>query len=107
MGFDKTKAGLIVAAVFGFLGFIWSILVAFGMPAIHTLNGLLRLFYLRADYWIGGFSANWGMTVILISGTAGFVAGWLLAALMNVVGPKPQPAALKREPERERTMAGR
>lgn len=87
MNLVRYKTGLVVGAFFALMHFLWLILVFTGVAQV-LMDWIFKLHMLNNPLLVQEFSfANAGMLLVMTF-VVGFVAGWILALLCNMLHKK-------------------
>ncbi|MFA6521279.1 MAG: hypothetical protein WCT53_02755 [Candidatus Gracilibacteria bacterium] len=83
----KNRVGLVVGSLMGGLHLLWSILVAFG-AAQFLMDWILKLHFLSNPYVIADFNLGFAVGLIALTFAVGYIVGWVLALLWNMMHKK-------------------
>ncbi|OGJ52125.1 hypothetical protein A2336_01645 [Candidatus Peregrinibacteria bacterium RIFOXYB2_FULL_41_88] len=81
---NKNKTGFVFGLFIGGFHAIWAALVAIGI-AKKLLDFILSLHFFEVTYEIAPFAIGKALLLILITFVCGYVAGWILAAICNML----------------------
>ncbi len=77
-------AGLIVGAFLGLWHLAWALLVAGGF-AQGLLDWIYMLHFLNNPYRVAAFDVTTAAILVVVTSVVGYVAGWVLARLCNMM----------------------
>ena len=76
------RAGVAVAALFGLWHLFWAVCVVLGI-AQWLINFVFWLHFLHSPFTVAAFSWSTALLLILVTGTVGFLFGFVFAVLWN------------------------
>ena len=82
MHLDSNKTGFALAAFFGGLHVVWSVLVALGW-AQPLLDFIFTLHMIQPVYVVSGFDGGMAAGLIVVTAGVGYVAGRAFATIWN------------------------
>jgi len=81
------KTGLAIGAMLGFVHLVWSILVAVGLAQLY-INWIFQLHMIVPPYTVATFSVMNAVLLVIVTSVLGYVVGWVLASIWNMVHKK-------------------
>lgn len=87
MHLAKPKTGLIIGVLLALLHFLWSILVATGV-AQTVLDWVYKMHFLDNPFQVQQFDIATAAMLVVLTFVIGFVAGWILALVVNMLHKK-------------------
>ncbi len=81
---NKNHVGLTLGAFFAFFHLVWLVLVVMGV-AKKLLDWVLSLHQMTWSYTVNPFDLGKGIMLLIITFIAGYILGWVLAAIWNYV----------------------
>ena len=81
---DKTRSGFILGAFMGAFHLVWSVLVAVGVAQV-ILDFIYKIHFLNNPFVVQAFNLGHAALLVLVTTLVGFVAGWVLALLWNLM----------------------
>ncbi len=81
---NRNITGLAVGAFFGFMHFLWAILVALGLAKIF-IDWILSLHFIEISYSISAFNFGRMILLVLVTFICGYIFGWVLAWIWNML----------------------
>lgn len=82
---NRQKVGLTFAIFSGAMKLAWTLLVATGL-AQPVLDGLFRISSIQPSHTVTPFNLGSSLALITYSVVQGFITGWALAAIWNLLG---------------------
>lgn len=82
MKLDPQKTGLVLGSFAALMHLAWSLLVAVGL-AQWWMDWVLSIHFLNNPYTVKSFDIATALTLVIITGVAGFAAGWVFATVWN------------------------
>lgn len=83
---SKHKVGLALGLILGLWHLTWSLLVGVGLAQI-IIDWIFRLHFIQPPYTIAPFRLGVAAALIAVTSAIGYISGWLLAAIWNLLQP--------------------
>jgi hypothetical protein len=83
---SKSKVGLVFGLLLALFHLTWALLVALGW-AQRLIDLVFRLHFIEPPYRIMPFRIEVAAGLVALTALTGFVTGWVLAAIWNVLLP--------------------
>jgi hypothetical protein len=84
---SKNRAGMIVGVFSGVCHLGWALLVAFNF-AQRLTDWIFKVHFIEPPYVLTPFDPLVALTLIVFTAVAGYVTGWVFAAIWNWVQPR-------------------
>lgn len=84
---NKNRSGLILGTFLGLFHALWCVMVVTG-AAQWMLNWVFKLHFLNNPFVVAGFSWKLGLGLVLVTFVFGYIIGWVLALLWNLLQKK-------------------
>lgn len=81
---SKLRVGSVFGTVLALWHLSWALLVALGL-AQPLMNLIFRLHFIDPPYQVAPFRIDYALALIGITLTLGFLCGWAVAALWNIL----------------------
>jgi hypothetical protein len=81
---SKNKTGLALGLILGLWHLMWSVLVAVGLAQVFV-DWIFHLHFIQPPYRITAFRFGLAAVLIAVTTVTGYVSGWVLAAIWNLL----------------------